>query len=234
MNNTVTPFSGTSRTISETKVKQENSFLQRIKSRKDKEPIKLEEVVEINKDNYDLFIKKGLPSLKPEILYNNKKLIKTGLIGVNKEEVVSCIDEQSISTSLVSTETTSNLKQKGYKLVHIGCLVIAVKGLFRKGTGTKVLALIYDKRWTDIIKGQIAIMEIDMNNGGGIFYCCPNLFLTLDELKHIQIGIQTKGFEEFSGNNLVLNITFLGKATVQSFSNYKVQIDDLIKILTSE
>ena len=44
--------------------------------------------------------------------------------------------------------------KKSYNFCHLGLITIAIKGLRRKGLGTKTLVHIYDDNWKDMGKSN--------------------------------------------------------------------------------
>ena len=73
--------------------------------------------------------------------------------------------------------------------MHMGLIIISVKGLTRKNLGTKILIVIYDDRWSDLKKSIIGLTEVNMTNNGGIFHINPDLMMNLKEFgKHIKMG----------------------------------------------
>ena len=73
--------------------------------------------------------------------------------------------------------------KKSYNFCHLRLMTIAIKGLRRKGLGTKTLVHIYDDSWTDMGKAMIASTEIDMNNNIGITYCMLDFMMSLKDLQ---------------------------------------------------
>lgn len=113
--------------------------------------------------------------------------------------------------------------------------MIGVKGLARQGIGTKTLVLIYDGCWTTDIKRAIIVGDkVDMNERSSLLYCAPNLLKSVKDLKHLKIEIQTKGYENYVGDNLNLSITILGKLTKTTSTNYKLKIKGIIQSLASK
>ena len=108
--------------------------------------------------------------------------------------------------------------------MHLGLIIIGIKGLTCKGLRKKVLLAILDKRHKKVEDALIARIEEDMNQNGGIFYCNPDFMVTLEDIKNLEIGIQTKGYEEFQGDNLTISIEFIGRLTNSSKTRYKVEI----------
>lgn len=83
---------------------------------------------------------------------------------------------------------------------------------------------------------MIASIEVDMNNNSGILYCSPDFMMSIkDFIKHIHIGIQTKGYKEAnSGDNLLVHVAFLGRCTTNSRIIYKVFVDQVVELLSSK
>lgn len=60
-------------------------------------------------------------------------------------------------------------------------------------------------------KAVIASIEVDMDKNIGLFYCSPDILMSIRDIHNLEIGIQSKGYEELTrNNNLLLNIGFLG------------------------
>jgi len=70
--------------------------------------------------------------------------------------------------------------------MHMGLIVIGLKGLTRKNLGTKVLIVVYDDRWSDQKKSIIGLTEVDMTNNGGIFYISPDFMINLEKMEKYQ------------------------------------------------
>ena len=83
---------------------------------------------------------------------------------------------------LISKESSKKIRQSGKRLLHLGLIVISIKGLVRKSLGTKVLIVVLDNRWrTNAKDALISAIEVDMNDNKGIFYCIP-IFLLAPEI----------------------------------------------------
>ena len=133
------------------------------------------------------------------------------MIRTSREETLS-VTTEPVNVKLLSETTIRRLKQEGRRLIHLGMIVIGVKGLVRKQVGGKLLLIIMDKSWQqDIRKAIIGTMEIDMNNNSGIFYCAPNFMVSINNVKNLEIGLQSKGYENHVGENILINIGFIGR-----------------------
>ena len=122
------------------------------------------------------------------------------------------------------------------KLVHLGLTVIGVKGLVRKNLGTKVLISLLDNKWRASAKNAlIAVIEVDMSENKGIFYCSPNFSVSVKDLELLEIRIQTSGYEDLvKRSNLLANIGFIRKLTDSSTTKYKLNMDGIISGISSK
>ena len=120
--------------------------------------------------------------------------------------------------------------------MHFGLIVIGVKGLVRKNLGTKVLISFLDNGWrTNAKNALIAAIKVDRSENKGIFYCSPDFSVSIKDLELLEIGIQTKGYEDLvKQSNLLVNIGFIGKLIDSSTIKYKLNIDGIISGITSK
>ena len=82
---------------------------------------------------------------------------------------------------------------------------------------------------------MIASIEIDMNNNIRIVYCMPSFMMSLKDLQQgIKLGIKTKGYEQVKGNNLVINIGFIGRCTNYADNKVKIKVEDVVNLLTTK
>lgn len=79
-------------------------------------------------------------------------------------------------------------------------------------------------------------MEVDLSKNSALFYCAPNILKDTRDISiiKIKIAIQTKGYKNYEGNNLVISIGTLGKMSTSSSMKYKVNIDKIIKVIASK
>ena len=143
----------------------------------------------------ELYSNHQINLLNPQILYKtNATNFNTQLLQINREkEIFVTIELKNLT--IVKKESIRKIKQSGMKLVHLGLIVVGVIGLVRKNLGTKILIAILEKGWqTDARNALIAVIEVDMSNNMGIFYCSPDFSISVLDLKLIEIGVQTKGY----------------------------------------
>ena len=58
--------------------------------------------------------------------------------------------------------------------------------------------------------------------------------MTIENLQHLEIGIKTKGYEEFVGDNLIISIAIIGRLTNGSKTKYKINIKPIIEAMASK
>ncbi|KAG5632774.1 hypothetical protein H5410_004491 [Solanum commersonii] len=213
-----------------------NSLISRILTRnkqEDKQIQELNQVIDIDKD-LKIFQQNQLNLLNPKILYDTGYFARANkLYRHYREEQISAIEKEIASMNLVNPESIRGIIHNRLTLMHMGLIVVGLKGLTRKNLGTKVLIVIYDDRWSDLKKSIIGLTEVDMTNNGGIFYISPNFMINLGEFgKHIKLGIQPKRYEEMSsGNNLLMCIGFIGKVASRSNTRFRLKVEDVVKVM---
>ena len=185
----------------------------------------LDELIDVDRD-IEIFKQNKLKLLNPQVLYNTGFFSSTAhLYRHYREEQLSVSEDDSENINLISKESMQEIQKRRMNLMHMGLVVIGLKGLTRKNLGTKVLITLYDSRWSESKRSIIGLTEVDMSNNGGIFYCSPDFMINSKEFgKYIKIGIQTKGYEEINcGNNLLVCVGFIGKLATNSSSRFKIK-----------
>ena len=99
-----------------------------------------------------------------------------------------------------------------------------------------MLIAILGNEWrTNARNALITAIEVDMNNNRKIFYCSPDFSVSNRDLDLLEIGIQTRGFEDLDKqSNLLLNIGFLRRLTDSSTTQYKLNIDGIVSGINSK
>lgn len=218
------------------------AFLDRILRREQREDLQSDEVRDTNED-YETFANRGFGLFNPEVLYKKTGFwtFGTGLFRHHREVQVSCLANDVVNLDLINKESTRTLvRNKEYKFMHLGLVVIGIKGkgLVRKELGRKTLVSLYDGRWTDASKAMIGVTEVDMNENKGIFYCSPDYSMSIEDFSNhvVKIGIQTKGYEDMKeGENLSVCIGFIGRCSTSSEDNFKSKkIKKVVDIMGSK
>ena len=47
-------------------------------------------------------------------------------------------------------------------------------------------------------------MEVDLSQNTALFYCTPGILKDIKDLHNIKIALQTKGYENYEGNNMAV------------------------------
>jgi len=239
------PFTGRSRTITDEEASssrtttlnhtQNTSYLSRLLNRKEsKKTNQLEQIVDTDKDleimtNDQINLLRTTQLYKSGIFDNNSSLIRT-----HRSEMLELPDGKIEEFGLVTTESINQLTKQNMNYAHLGLITTGVRGLIMKQNGAKVLIAILDTRHDTLTRQLIGVIEVDMNNNCGIHYLCPNFTIGLKDLKHIKIQVQSKGFKNFKGSNIVVDIIFLGKLSTQISPKFKIKIDEMVKTITSK
>lgn len=140
--------------------------------------IRLETVIDID-SQVEAFRTNKLEVIKPEILYGKNHLLsKTQLYQHYREESICVVNEiDNVLLDLISDESYRKIARQKLCRIHLGLIVIGMKGLTRAGLGAKVLVCILDTRHTNDVQALIGSMEIDMNNNQAIIYCAPDFLI---------------------------------------------------------
>ena len=166
-------FPGRSRTITDnsniTTIKEQTkftgkNFLNRIfnTSTSQHKYVQLDEIIDLEKD-VDFFRQNSLKLLNPKILYNVGKFsFNEGLYIHNREVMLEVKDSEFVTIDLVSQEAIKEISKR-YKYIHLGLIVIGIKGMIMKGKGCKIMLIIHDDRWSEVQRKIIALTEVDLN-----------------------------------------------------------------------
>ena len=169
------PFSGTSRTIT-TKRSFINkpSFLSKLLARKKKLDTTLEEIIDVERD-LEIYTNYQITLLNAQVLYKTPVIsFKSLLLRINREEEL-LVTTEPVNIRLISKKSSRKIIQSSKRLLHLGLIVIGIKGLVQRSLGTKVLLAFLDNGWrTNVRNALISAIEVDMNDNKGIFYCSPD------------------------------------------------------------
>ena len=108
-----------------------NNFLSRILSRRTPEENnqQLSEVIDVDRD-IQIFQQNQLKLLNPKTLYNIGQFSRTTqLYRHYREEQLSAIGTKVTTTNLINPEALRQIKNTGRTLMHMGLIVIGLKGL---------------------------------------------------------------------------------------------------------
>ncbi|KAG6473328.1 hypothetical protein ZIOFF_067243 [Zingiber officinale] len=110
--------------------------------------------------------------------------------------------------TFIMEDSYERLAQAELEYIHLGILQVRFQILHRRYAGTMALIVFRDTRWNTDDRSIIAAMEIDLAEGHQLIYVMPNIMLTIkDFFRHIQISIQTRGYESWEGAEANLLVT---------------------------
>lgn len=90
--------------------------------------------------------------------------------------------------------------REGIQHIHLGLCMVRVYGMHRKKAGTKVLIAVRDTRWGNDDRNIIGTIEIDMERGTQMTFMAPDMMMSIhDFFNHIELTIQTRGYENWEG-----------------------------------
>ena len=233
---TITPFTGSSQTITQPTLNKTPSLLQKIFNTGNSSTSRtLEDLIDVN-NNLQIYSNQQLQSLNPKVLYGiNQLSFSSSVYRHQREEALAIPDEKTVILTLMNDESQKQIESKKHNFIHLGLIAFGFRTLVRKGTGAMALVILFDDRHYDKDKSIVGLAEIDLNAGSAITYIAPNFVMTIDDFcNHIKIAIQTRGFENFTGKNIGLDLIFLGKTMSYINSNYKLKLKNLIDSVSSK
>lgn len=239
------PFTGSSRTLNDEEASSSrtttlnqthnSSYLSRLLNRREnRNSYQLEQIVNTDRD-LEVMSNDFINTIRPTMLYRSNALENnSSLIRTHRSEMLELPDGRVETFGLVTNESLNQLLTRNMNFIHLGLITTGIRGLVMKQNGAKVLIAILDTRYHELNRQVIGVIEVDLNNNIGIHYLCPNFTLGVKDLKYIKIQVQSKGFKNFKGSNLVIDIIFLGKLSTQVSPKFKIKIDNIVKTIKSK
>ncbi|KAG6484144.1 hypothetical protein ZIOFF_060939 [Zingiber officinale] len=136
---------------------------------------------------------------------------------------------------LINQESYSILRAEGMQLIHLGLVMIRIHALHRRNAGVNALVVLRDTRWRDD-RSIIGTMEVDLSGGTQLVYIAPNMLLSIDDFfNHIEIAIQTHGYEEWNtaDSNLLITRGLIGRLTNTSYVGFRYNVQNVADYLAS-
>ncbi|XP_042377728.1 uncharacterized protein LOC121970821 [Zingiber officinale] len=136
---------------------------------------------------------------------------------------------------LINQESFSRLRQEGMQLIHLGLVMIRIHALHRRDAGVNALVILRDTRWRDD-RSIIGTMEIDLTGGTQLVYIAPNMLLSIEDFyNHIELAIQTHGYEEWNSaeSNLLITRGLIGRLTNTSYAGFRYNVQNVADYLAS-
>ncbi|KAG6510098.1 hypothetical protein ZIOFF_028106 [Zingiber officinale] len=136
---------------------------------------------------------------------------------------------------LINQESYSILRQEGMQLIHLGLVMIRVHALHRRNAGVNALVVLRDTRWRDD-RSIIGTMEVDLSGGTQLVYIVPNILISVEDFfHHIELAIQTHGYEEWNTaeSNLLITRGLIGRLTNTSYAGFRYNVQNVADYLAS-
>ncbi|TYK14246.1 hypothetical protein E5676_scaffold1121G00300 [Cucumis melo var. makuwa] len=112
------------------------------------------------------------------------------------EENVALQDEFT-AIDLLHEETLFKIKNK-FKYLHIGCVQVALKPLFREGLDVPVYLALRDKRHLRFTPSLLGIVQSNLEQGPVYFNCKPGLTVSLQDkniMDILSLDVHSQGLE---------------------------------------
>lgn len=170
-----------------------------------------------------------------EVLYNTFSNSTTHQVYQHyAEERILCTTQQ-VNLKLMNEQSLRTLQQTGMQHIHLGLCMIRVHALHRRNTGVQVLVVLRDTRWADD-RSIIGVMEINLDQGTQLIYLAPNMMLSIQDFyNHMEISIQTRGYDEWQAaeSNLLITKGIIARITNTGFAGFQYNIQNVTEYLAS-
>nr|BCR39160.1 movement protein [Grapevine Pinot gris virus] len=130
-----------------------------------------------------------IAELPSNFIYNDTKSLK-GSAGIllERNEIVYQVEPSSIAENfrvttipIVPMEQLKLLNGSNMNYIHFGALSISIDPLFRRDSGVKGVAFVYDSRWDNASQALLQAFHFDLNNGTASMVCSPNYSVQLSD-----------------------------------------------------
>ncbi|KAA0041638.1 uncharacterized protein E5676_scaffold242G00060 [Cucumis melo var. makuwa] len=99
--------------------------------------------------------------------------------------------------NLLPKETLFRVNEK-FKYLHIGCVQVALKPLFREGSDVSVYLALRNKRHLRFTPSFLGIVQSNLGQGPVYFYCRPGLTVSLQDkniMDALSLDVHFQGLE---------------------------------------
>ncbi|KAA0054118.1 uncharacterized protein E5676_scaffold2277G00300 [Cucumis melo var. makuwa] len=110
--------------------------------------------------------------------------------------------DEFTAIKLLPEETLFRVKEK-FKYLHIRCVQVALKPLFREGLDVPVYLALRDKRHLRFTHSLLGIVQSNLEQGPVYFNCRPNLTVSLHDkniMDTISLDVHSQGLELKDGS----------------------------------
>lgn len=148
-----------------------------------------------------------------EVLYsNNRSTARHRVYEHYFEQRILCVGENQANLQLCNQESYQSLKISGLQHIHLGIFMIRLHALHRR------------------------TMEVDLSAGTQLVYMFPDMVLSIyDFHNHIEVVIQTHGYETWQGgeSNLLITIAMTGRLSNTSYMGFQYSVENVADHLTT-
>ncbi|TYK01213.1 Enzymatic polyprotein [Cucumis melo var. makuwa] len=122
----------------------------------------------------------SIPKIDPSQVYkiNTFNFSQQDVIVIPEENVA--MKDEFTAINLLPEETLFKVKNK-FKYLHIGCVQVALKPLFREGFDVPVYLALRDKRHLRFTPSLLGIVQSNLEKGPVYFNCKPGLTVSLQD-----------------------------------------------------
>ena len=171
-----------------------------------------------------------------EVLYSNNSTSRQHRVYQHySERRILVTERQQENLSLCNTQSYEQLTQSGLQHFHIWIFMIRIHELHRRGEVTNSLVVLRDTRWSNSTS-IIGTMEVDLSAGTQLVYMIPDMILSIDDFhNHIEIAIQTHGYDEWQGgeSNLLVTTCLTGRLSNTSYMGFQYDVRDAVDHLAT-
>ena len=124
----------------------------------------------------------NLPEIPYKEIYNFPSAfsLKTKPFIKTVEETIS-INDDFVEIKLLENEL-ENIRNSGYKYLHLGLVQICLQPLNRQGLDTSVLAAVRDARQLKFYESLLGIVETSLCSGAVYFTCIPDFTVSITDI----------------------------------------------------
>ncbi|KAF5933479.1 hypothetical protein HYC85_029650 [Camellia sinensis] len=171
-----------------------------------------------------------------EVLYRSRRDDAHHRVYVHRsEEAVLCVGDTQIERPFIQEESYEELRRSHMQYIHLGVIQIRLQVLHRIEQGNLAVLVLRDTRWTGD-QATFASMEVDLTRGIQMVYIVPNTMMTIgDFYNHVQVVIQTRGYENWQGGeaNLLITRGLVGRLSNTPNVGFAYEIQGVTEFLTS-
>lgn len=171
-----------------------------------------------------------------EVLYgSNRQTVRHRVYQHYSEQRILCAGEHQADLRLCNNQSYQRLRETGMQHIHLGMFMIRIHTLHRRGAGTTALVVLRDTRWGDD-RQIIGTMEIDLSAGTQLIYMIPDMVLSIEDFhNHVQVAIQTHGYDEWQGgeSNLLITVGLVGRISNTSYTGFQYSVESVVDHLAT-